>query len=372
MKRRWLDGPWLPLGLFLITSVVLWLKLGIRHGGDTPLYLAGATTLLRGQPLSGVANAYAGYMRFVAWHERLGVGEPGLIVTQILLSGLAMLALYDASRRMAGRVAGFIAASVYAINVDVLRFNDYVLTDSVFTSGLVLTIYAALRAFDARSFHWGTLAVVLALTLATVRMNGWWLLPAVCLFLLLTWIRGRLGLWVAATCLIVAVAIGGILLTLRHSGATSGLGPLLYEGWVIGDDVSSRLPMPDPGPLQQPRLSAAPRYLAQHPVACGRLVMTRIGVELAHVRPFYSRAHNLAIMFVYPLLYGLAVLGWRRSRREPFAWLCLGLVGLHLSLVGLTCADWDGRFLLMVLPLVMLWSAVGVAHLAFGRANARD
>ena len=109
----------------------------------------------------------------------------------------------------------------------------------------------------------------------------------------------------------------------------------------------------------------------QHPTACAGLFARRIWTGLAHVRPFYSFRHNLAIAATLPLLYLLAIIGFIGQRSRLITWATLTIIGAHLTLIGLTWADWDGRFLLYVLPLMTLYSAVGAIALVH-RLRARS
>jgi hypothetical protein len=84
--------------------------------------------------------------------------------------------------------------------------------------------------------------------------------------------------------------------------------------------------------------------------------------ELAHARPFYSRSHNLAISPFLPPFYLLAALGFVVVRKQRLAWLLAGIIAGHVAVIGLTFADWDGRFLRHFLPLVGVLFARGLLH----------
>ena len=45
--------------------------------------------------------------------------------------------------------------------------------------------------------------------------------------------------------------------------------------------------------------------------------------------------------------------------------LSLAVVGLHVAVIGLTFADWDGRFLMFFFPLLTLYSGVGIATIVW-------
>lgn len=75
-------------------------------------------------------------------------------------------------------------------------------------------------------------------------------------------------------------------------------------------------------------------------------------------------------------MYLLALVGCISQRRQPFTFLSLMLIVLQLGIVGLTGADWDGRFVLTIFPFVMFYSGIGTVEAvhqwvrAFGRPMA--
>jgi len=78
------------------------------------------------------------------------------------------------------------------------------------------------------------------------------------------------------------------------------------------------------------------------------------------VRPFYSTRHNVAAAVLLIPLYLFAAIGYARGWRVPLVRLCAAVTVLHLGLVGLTFANWDGRFFLYVYPLFALVAAAGL------------
>lgn len=140
----------------------------------------------------------------------------------------------------------------------------------------------------------------------------------------------------------------------------------LVNGTVLWRSSLWHRPMPAAEPMPQSWVEGGV-YVLQHPLASALLAATRVGAEVAHVRPYYSVAHNAAVCAMYLPLYALAVTGaW-------FAWsavqtrLVVSIIGAHLALVGLTFADYDGRFIFYVVPLLTLLAAGGLGRLIDGR-----
>lgn len=345
----------------LVVNVVVLAVRGVQLGVDSQRYITGAEALLRG-PLQGKASSYIGYVLFVALSKAAGLGLAGAVLGQIVLAALASGALYDLARRLGGDRAGVIAAGFVIVNPDVVRWHHYVLTDSPYTSLVVLCGWAFRRGADLGG-SWYFWASCVALVAALVRPNGWILLPLACTY----WIHRAVRrsrprrLWVVAVFILSGLALIRIPFFREVIGRES-LDVMLLRGEVIWGHAEGRLEMPR-AELAERGWSPAAHYVLRHPLASARLAGARVLAELSHVRPFYSARHNVGTAVVVGSLYLLAGVGLAAVWRESTAKLLLGMIAAHLALVGVTFADWDGRFLLHVLPLIGIFSACGVARL---------
>lgn len=353
---------WVPALLFVATATFMWAVRGVHHGGDTSRYVGGAERLLSGQPLVELQRANLGYVVFVSLAEVLGAGLTGVIVAQVLLSALCVVALYDLGRRVGGEIAGVAAASLYAANVDLARFTFAILTDSLYTSGIILSVYLTYRAM-AIGRRWVVPAAAAALITASIRPSGMFISPIFGTCLAFVMLRERNLIWKGLAT--AAVLIGSVWLVASPARSVvdnNHPAQWLIEGTVVWGHDASRMNMP-PAPGVDDSLSAL-RYCGQWPRACASLFLERVRVEHVHTRPFYSFGHNLLILLILPPLYGLAAVGLWAARRQPVTALSLTLIGVHAAVVGSTTADWDGRYLLYTLPLITLYSGVGIEAIA--------
>jgi uncharacterized SAM-binding protein YcdF (DUF218 family) len=91
------------------------------------------------------------------------------------------------------------------------------------------------------------------------------------------------------------------------------------------------------------------------------LAALRVVAALIHLRPQYSPWHNLALFSVIVPVYALSLIGLIVARRAPIALLVAAVVSVHFLMIALTHADWDGRSLLVVLPLIGILAGRGLA-----------
>lgn len=110
--------------------------------------------------------------------------------------------------------------------------------------------------------------------------------------------------------------------------------------------------------------ASAGEYVVRHPVESLLLAVDRVAIELAHVRPTFTSAHNLAIAALLLLVYPLAGLGAWRARRRRLTQLIAATFWSQLLTVTITGADWDGRYLMFAFPLVLIFAGCGASRVA--------
>lgn len=341
--------------------MVALVRTGVRLGGDTSRYLDGGAQLFSSGPLSGSVLPYLGYVATVGLFQEAGLGTSRLVVFQITVAVLATVALFDLGRRLAGDVAGLIAAGFFATYIDFVKWHVYILTESLFISAVVLTFWA-LDTAARRGGSWYAVGVLGLGVTALLRPNGWLLLPigvSYWALLRLPSARPRLRIGVVAGIVAAFVAFAGLAPMLTAGTDAAKPAEMLREGAVIWGDPSTWVTMPsDRG--RGEGFAALSSYAVRHPVATAKVAALRVGTELMRVRGYYSMSRNLLILGFLVPIYGFAIAGLRTVIRQPLGRMMLAFAATQLALVAATFADYDGRFLLYILPFVMIFSGVGV------------
>jgi hypothetical protein len=349
----------LPIFIVLISlliNIATLARLGNKHGGDTIMYLEGASNLISGLALEGRQAFSITYILLVAASRTIGLGEVGVLAAQIGLAMLAALATFDMGKQLAGNLGGIISASSLIFNLDIGRWNAYVLTDSLYISLVVLTTWSVHRVITKGGKQY-LIAALLVIMTAFLRHNGWFLLPITISFWIYYSPIKTTFKWFSVI-LITLVFLGCTFLIgsyLKYNSMTPET--WLRQGTIIWSYDKLTFPMPqDSGGVNQ-SVGNTFRYGLNHPLASIGLALTRIGVELLHVRPFYSVSHNLIILTFVPIIYIFGGLGFWRWRKKPLIQLASVIIAVQLMIIGLTFADWDGRYLLYVFPLISLVAA---------------
>ena len=306
-------------------------------------------------------------MAVVALGSGLGGGLGGVIAIQWAFAALAAAAQYELGRQLGGPRVGLLSAGFVIANPDIGRWHAFILTDSLYISFVILTIWAVHRASVGPTR--GRLALALVLTAATalIRPNGWIMLPIVLAYLSRRLIADRrVGRLSAVATAVAFVAIAAAFPPVRNAIQAERPGVMLRRGEVVWGYPAWRAAMPADRAPAGAGWPAAVGYVGRHPLACLRLAGLRVLAELSHVRPFYSARHNDALLIGLPLFYLLAVVGFVQARRRALGHLLAAVVVGHVLIIALTFADWDGRFLLYFLPALAVFAAAGVASFTPG------
>lgn len=344
--------------------VLLLLWMGVQFGcwryyhgphlmGDGMHYMAYARQLLAtGRFATGHYQLYAGYSLFISLFLFLQLGTWAIGIAQVLLSGLATVALYCTALRLAcGRwVPAALVALAFVGWVDVQQSNAFILTESLFTSFLIFCLWAVVRAQSKRD---AVLAGLLMLCTATLRPNGFIALAAAGLAgCWLLWQQKRRGWslllllsWMITSCIIInKIAVHFRLLP------SYAAGEILFGYPRTNVCPPSDLVMPDSASLPLLQLGW---FMLHNPSYFSKLCALKALYFLGMPRPWYSILHKIWVGVVLLPLYVSALLNF--ARRAPIGPLQVYLVStilLQLGIVMLTTEDQSARF---SAPLIAYW-----------------
>jgi hypothetical protein len=320
------------------TNLALLAIVGFHRGNDTDRYLEGASDLIAGRAFRGPAGwFYIGYNALVALTHALGSGPSGVIAVQILVAACATAALFDLGRELGGRWAGILAASVFIVDYDIARWHVYLLTDSLYISLVPIATWAAHRAVGRGMGAYLGASFILLVT-ALMRPNGWVMIPIAAIYWTIRSER-RGPFKIAAATLVVALCLGG-------AGAVAAV----QFGRARPFDPRA------PREVNGQRLPFARAMTLRDRLNPFRMP-PRLLTELKHIQPDYSQRHKLMVAAMLTVVYPLAIVGLIRSRGVPLARLMAAVVVCHLLIVCVTFPDRDGRYLLYVFPLLLVFAA---------------
>ncbi|RPD46343.1 hypothetical protein DNI29_15200 [Hymenobacter sediminis] len=350
--------------LWLLTQVISW---HVNHSphpyGDSGHYLRYAQQIAdQGNLMREHHNRYMGYALFLSVFLKLGLGLTAMALGQYALSGLAAVALYRAVRQLAKGAwePAFLATTLYIGWFEVQSFNAFLLTESVFTSLLLLSFWAVGRARTKAG--WATALLILLITVS-VRPNGFVALAAAVLVVAIL-IRQRAShrvQWsVGVGCVLLLpvawIALNQLLLTFRLIATyQEGMVIFMYKDILMHPTEPLTLPPPEAAPVL--RLAY---FILHNPRYFGQLAIWKLIFFMGFPKPYFSALHILWNLTVLPVLYWLAIraLALRQVARTMRVFLA-AVILLQACIVTLTVEDYDVRFSGPVLPYMFALAALG-------------
>lgn len=371
---------------FITVHLWLFLTIGVKVIGDSPRYLEWSSSLWQnGASISEWKFWYLGYVGFLSIFMKTGLGITGSIVAQVSLSFLAGLCLYNLAFQMTGqRVIGLWSVLMYICWVEILSWNMYVLTESLFTSMVVITTFVISRCEKNREQLLYALPLLLFTSL--IRPMGIIFLIVVLLYFYhQLWQRQRLNLaWKAVLVLIPGLIVlycGYLLIEANPTvnfyyaqGQVVWLGDLVekYSGnsWLVVKSVNVQYPAPNQAAWRQ-----FIEFADDNTSFFLELFWKKLTLFVIHVKPYYSTWHNILILCTLLPIYFFAGLGF--VIHHGGNGMKLFVVGFFIAnawFTGMTVEPWDGRFLIPTLPGLMVLSAIGMYQFAhpYFRGSALD
>jgi hypothetical protein len=358
MKLRWILC--ILLLLFLSVQLFFFVKVGVRQSVDSPFYLKNAEFLKHGIIPEGRALWYSGYALFLSLILVAGGSFQTIVVIQILLSCLAAYCIYLSVDKLSqNKSAGILAILLYMVWIPIHEWETFIYTESLFTSCCVFLFTALL--FSKTRLHF-VLTALLFLFTFFIRPAGFSLVVALAGYAVatfpLSWFRVVFP--VTAALGFIALLIANKMIHFYDPVPSYVSAEIIYPKITLGVVPPEELFIPDnKRPLEKVFFFALynPHYFL-------KLFLIKVALFYGNIKPYYSLLHNAAIvLFLYPLYY-FACTGFKTitayGKEKSFIASFILANGL---MVGLTTENWDGRFLVPVLPFVFIVSSVPFLHI---------
>lgn len=353
LRASFLRSPnvrYIILGVHLLFLLGIFLHQGILTDKEAVKYLGCAADVLHGDfhDLTGNYLKYGAYILFLL--PFVALGPPSLaVVAQIALGIAAAFALSRIVERLTGSMGlGSMAMAILLLCYPVQVWTLALYTDGFFTSIGILSVERITRNNGLDPW-----TIFLALLTLFARPIGMLLVgPA----LIWKWTntphsRTRIAARSIGYAMIfsVAVSLPGI--------ERAQLAPIVEAHVIAGFPE-------DTGAMDRftgSSIADAQIFLIQRHGVLGWLDLAarRICALFTLHRPYYSTGHNI-VAGIYYILYPFALIGLWRWRKEPFVGLIAAVLLSYTLLIGLTHDEWSGRFLVPLLPWLIVLSAISM------------
>jgi hypothetical protein len=344
-----------------IQSSIAW-HFGVVCSSDSPMYIEDAVSISNGIFPHGRSIVYMSYSSFIALVFLCNGTIETVVLIQILISGIATLCLYQFVFELSkNKKIAFIAVLLFLCWIKIHQWNTYIYTESLFTSFSIISI--ALLSMSKKGWHYVLTALVLVFTFF-IRPTGFNVLFGLLAYLSVALLQKK----ILSTYIIVGIVIS--LITLVLIGLNYALQDYVYsfiasykKAEVIYPSIHLWISIPQdivtPADSYPPLLQLI-LFIGSNPLYFFKLFFLKMILFLANVKPYYSTLHNLIIVLVLYPCYAFAVYGFKAINNLKIKMYILTFITFQTITIAMTSENWDGRFLIPILPLIFICAAFGI------------
>jgi hypothetical protein len=369
--------------LYLITVYFLWiisiisyfflddfvkagsLEDGVKFGTDSKFYIREATEILNGEASILDYKSKFGYILFLTPFIYFDIPFVVIVFFQFFLTAISAWCLYKITSKFFCKLSGVICVALFLLYFPLQIRNFYILTEMIFIDISIFLTY--LIVFFKRSYL--PIIVLLIVSLISIRPNGilflFSILVSIFYFLIKYKKYFHLSLFVVVSLILILPTINllnSYIIDLNLIDSISNKG--IIWGWSLENNDRCRiscLGVELDNSNYQNNLFDVLRFIINNLKDFIIIFLSKVFWLLLRARPYYSDLHNFYILTFDLIIYLSFFYGFFKRPKDNFSVnVILFFVLLNIFLVGLTFADWSGRFSLYFLPLIMIFSSYGL------------
>ncbi|MEP6675115.1 MAG: hypothetical protein ABJA78_08165 [Ferruginibacter sp.] len=345
---------WLLLQIFLIYHYSIVTNLEAAVYIDIAKYF-----LANGHYPSGNFIFYSTQIMLDAFCMKTGIGFWPVMLLQIILNGFSIILFYRLINKFSGsKTIAFVYTLAFLAMFYYQLYNVSLYTESIYFSlGIIFTYFL----FTCNQISFKNILIIIAglLLLIVTRPTGIFYFPAAFVFLVIKFYRKKTMIILCCSLLIGFTAFYFLLnFALGSGGALDFLLPNLNETIICG--------IPTLNPPHQIALNGNHNsvaglwyFITNYPriffPLAGRRLLTFAGIY----RNYYSALHNIFACTYFFTAYFLILLSLKKLLSTFFAetMFILTIILLYCAAVAVSCDEWHNRFILGLLPFLLLMSA---------------
>lgn len=336
--------------LWVVIHVISYFHFGISNPIDTEYYIKNANALLKDSPLHHRAWWYVSYISICALAIKLGMFPYLNIVIQLLFSLFSLIGIYLLATKLSGKnTIGFITGLLTLIWIKFPQWDFILYTDSLFASSVILSILS----LTFKRNIWKLSAIPIIIFTIFIRPTGVGFILAL---LITSYLHLKISKQIKLLLMIpLVVGIGlvsnFILGDFIHSFIENYQKGIIIYPEITYDIGQSIMYSPDP---ESPPLVQLIEFFTYNWEYTMKSFLIKSGLFLLHTKPYYSIHHNLYILLILLPCYLLVVRSIVTLPNSKLKTFAITFILMQTITIGLTSENWDGRFLLPVLPWVFM------------------
>lgn len=346
------------------TAVQVWLLFttGIKTDLESAKYIREADNILNTGTVS-TPNFwfYSTQIFLIASLKKIGIGLGGVVILQMLLNLFATFTLYNYLKKHTGILPAFITSLFLIFNIFYNEFNTFLQTESVYFSLVILYTCYLLKLENFKWYNFFAISAFLAL-LTFTRPTALLLYTPTFLYILFFKINSSVAKKLSLLSILLLIALYILNYAMGSGGEWAFMEIYKQEMVICGVPVNNvNVDITD----NPNSIKGLVYYITQNFNQFAILAVKKTVAFFGVYRAYFSTGHNVVIVCFFSLMYLLATVGivsWRRQNAGVLFYCLLAIFFTWLSVI-VTCDDWHNRFVLTIVPYLLILSAKGVEML---------
>lgn len=362
--------------LYSLVSVICFQYYGIKIMVDSERYLSYARNLSEGFYIEPHDFWYFSYVLFIYTIKLFSQESSVIIICQYIIGYLAVVAIYETGLLLFNHKLRALFPALLMIGfIEIPMWNSFILSEPFYISFTCFSIYFLVALYKEGINPFRLIAAIL-IVLITVfsKPTGIALLGGVGALLFYRAVskvkpKAFKSALLGGACVLFLLLTNKMLSTYTLIENDYVKGEIIYGiSGLPNHSAYEKLKVMPPDNLYIPAAEHPPlvrivSFIIHHPIYWLKLFFAKFYYFIMHIRPYWSVSHNLfSLLFLIPI-YGLSIRSLVIRKFPKEIWLFLmPYFTIHILSVCLSTVDWDGRFLMPLLPVLFLLAAAGIPN----------
>ena len=331
---------------------------GYLLGGDSNRYINGSKKIINLELPSGKSSSYLGYIFFLSIFQYFNLNLTFVVITQIFLTILSALCIFKITKKLSSEAGGILSLSLYLFYFPLQIRNFYILTETIFICLLIFIIYF-ITFYKKKYFP---ILLLIIIFYFFTRPHGILIVPSLILTTVF-WIFMKKKIKLLSLIFFLLIILSAPLYNFLnlHLENMKIINNIAIGGVIYGyESKENFLDFEIPLNINNDIFSLLIFLKANFETFMVGF-FKKLYFFFFRIRPYYSDLHNLYLILFNFIYIPLGIYGFIKNNSvEKFNNFFLYSLILIFSLsVGLSFADWSGRFSLYIMPILFIFSGIG-------------
>ena len=336
----------------------------IKYGNDSYRYLGDAERFLQFD-FSELHTSKLSYVFLITIILFFNFSLTSIVIIQFLTTIVSSFCLYLIGKKLFSKWVGLVCLFFFLTYLPIQLRNFYILTEILFINFSIILIYLCFFKQNHK-----ILILLISLFILFLRPQGFLIILSLFFTIIVFNKLDRTYNLVLKTVLIFAsffLLVFFINIGVQDYELISSLSRGVIWGYSFDtNSICKRdciLGLTDPN-LYEKNVFEFFLYLKDNFLILIKAAFFKIILFFSGWRPYYSNLHNIFIIFYHlPIYVFFSIYFFKFKKLNAFESFSLIYIGLNVLFISTTFVDWSGRFIMFIIPFMMIYASKSIINL---------